>query len=165
MTAPDRAARKDCRRCGHLFDWHTDPGNACHVHACQCEAYRLGPVFPEHEKLTAVAAASQAQGELLDWLRQQGYRLMRWQEWDEPTWSDCIRCMGRSGTVQAICQNRNGGQIRSGRHRLQDTEHHEDWVPDSRSIEAILAEFHGIDLTEIDAEKRAMLDEIRAAQS
>ena len=114
-----------CRRCGHLQAWHTDPGNACHGPGCQCEAYRLGPVFPEHEKLTAIAAQSQAQGELLDWLRQSGRRLMRWHEWDE-----------------------------EGRH-------HEDWVPDSRSIEAILAEFHGIDMARIDAEKRAMLAQLR----
>jgi hypothetical protein len=104
--------------------------------------------------MTAAGEASQAQGELLEWLAEQGIRLMRWAEWTEPTLEECVRCGGYVPAPR--CPTCSGtGQYEVVRHR-------EGWVSDGRSIGQLLAAAHGIDLDVIEQEKRAMLDAIRA---
>ena len=81
--------------------------------------------YPEHEKLKAVQAASEAIGEFLDGgLRDQGL-------------------------VLAIAVEVSGDQV---------------LFPASASIEKILADYFGIDLAKIEAEKRQMLESLRASQ-
>jgi len=75
--------------------------------------------YPEHDKLAAVSEESQAQGELLDWLSDQGVHLMLWDTREEA------------------------------------------FLHWSKPINQILAEYHGIDLGKVEAEKRAMLKTLR----
>lgn len=79
--------------------------------------------YPEHEKMKAVKAESQAIGEFLEWLRSRNVILCEYVE---------------------------------GRNFPQ---HHE---LENKSEEKIIAEYFGIDLKKIDAEKQAMLDSLRA---
>lgn len=74
--------------------------------------------YLEHEKLEAVKDASQAQGELLEWLLER-VLLCEWQK--------------------------------------------NHFIPIYRSIEDWLAEFHGIDLKKLEAEKRLMVEAMRTA--
>ena len=117
--------------------------------------------YPEHEKLRAVSDESQAIGEFLDvGLGRMGLSLAE------------IRPAGNNGKQQFRWKG-------SGRHparyatwddyidgKAETNPDYESWgesyVPASRSIQAILAGYFEIDLDKIEAEKRAMLDALRA---
>lgn len=79
--------------------------------------------YPEHDKLTAVKDQTQAIGEFMDWLADDGVFLARYQEDSKYAW------------------------------------------PIHRPITDLLAEWAGIDQNKIEAEKRQMLEQIRAANS
>lgn len=75
--------------------------------------------YPEHEKLSAISAESQAIGQFLD----------------------------------------------EGTYTLCEVDKYDRFVPVGKSIQEILADYFGIDLNKIEAEKRQMLDEIRGANN
>jgi hypothetical protein len=116
--------------------------------------------YPEHDKLAAVRTQSQAQGELLDWLSERGLVLMRWVESDEETVRDCLKCYHLTDASEARCECKHC----EGTHQITTMAHREGWCPEIRPVQELLAEYHGIDLDRIEAEKQAMLAEIRAAQ-
>lgn len=105
--------------------------------------------YPEHEKQAAVLEQSQAIGEFLDnGLPTMG--LVLYQKITRPCEADhkCSRSRWHSDEELAT--------IVDGRVQI------EEWWPTHRSIQSILAEYFGIDLDKIEAEKRQMLDELRA---
>ena len=90
--------------------------------------------YPEHEKLAAIKDQSQAIGEFIDWCTStHGVSLAEW----EPA------------------------QVRTTRghfgHRRIERRMH----PTTHRLANLLAEFFGIDNQKLEAEKRAMLDEMR----
>jgi len=91
--------------------------------------------YPEHEKLLKVQAKSQPIGEFLEWLRtEQGVKLCKWGKLHESQ-----RYHGlRYGLTEAYYEI-------------------------ERTTEQWLAEYFGVDLAKIAEEKRAMLEEMRAA--
>lgn len=136
--------------------------------------------YPAHEALRKVAATSQRIGEFLEWLRQdQRLHLMRWDTITEP--ESCHNC-GGDGIVHGrlayvIDEDDPGTQGKpkygdmkcrecdgTGHHPTR-TVTHEDWAPDQRAIERILADYFAIDLNQIAHEKTLMLEEIRAANT
>src|SRR5512135_3462017 len=92
--------------------------------------------YPEHEKLHMVKDRSQSIGEFLEWLRsEKGY---------------------------VICE-----RLRTSAGDEEEEEDDADYelVPANLGITKLLAEFFKIDLEKIEAEKRQMLDQLRAANS
>lgn len=88
--------------------------------------------MPECEKMRAVKDKGQAIGEFLEWLQGKGVHLATHHEHDDS-------CLTKEGVrVCGICE----GAL----------------VPWSYSTERLLAEFFNINLDEVEAEKRALLD-------
>lgn len=136
--------------------------------------------YPEHEKLKQVTAYSQRVGEFLDWLSSQGVHLMKWTTFHEPV--ECWQCAGNdnhkgmileqitgpiikedplqpdraSKSQWVTCPNCNGTQFDP--ERTSDVEQ---WAPERRGIQQLLADYFEIDLAKIDAEKEAMLIALR----
>jgi hypothetical protein len=116
--------------------------------------------YPEHEKLTAISDASQAIGEFLDWLSsEKSVHRMVWREWDEEFPCTDHRGWLRLGEGRERVCGYCGGAGESGVIR----EHHEGWVPLPDTVRALLAEYFHIDQDALEAEKRAMLAELRCA--
>jgi hypothetical protein len=113
--------------------------------------------YPEHDKLHAIAADAQAQGELLDWLSEHGMQVMRWHETDETVTEVCPHCVYGGPTAEARCTC----STCHGIHQYQRTRHVEGWVR-AGNIPDLLARYHGIDRNKLEAEKRAMLASLRA---
>jgi methionyl-tRNA synthetase len=111
--------------------------------------------YPEHDKLAKVSDYSQAQGEFLAWLQEQGVQLMTWHESDEP--DDCGACSHRTEASKARCNC----ACCNGTHQV--LRHREGFVSLDRAIPDLLAEYHGIDQRRLEAEKRAMLAALRDA--
>lgn len=93
--------------------------------------------YPEHERLRTVREQSQAIGEFIDWLETEGIHL---------AWYPCLN-----------------------ETRGHDHVAHPDECVESMYLylvhdrpDRLIAKFFDIDLDKIEAEKRAMLDEIRA---
>jgi hypothetical protein len=90
--------------------------------------------YPEHQKLKAVRAKSQAVGEFLDWLTaEKRITLAVAHEHTASCREDGLRCGYSAG----------------------------DYLPASASTRELLAEFFDIDESKIENEKRAMLAELR----
>jgi len=87
--------------------------------------------YPEHDKLSAVKDASQAIGEFIETA---GYTLCELRTFIEPL------------------DDEPNGKTYETRPRL---------APVNKSIQVILADYYGIDLDKIEAEKRAMLDTLQ----
>ena len=94
--------------------------------------------YPEHEKLHAVQKQSQACGEFIEWLQQQGYTICRKHQHDP-------YCYGES--EYRICDMFKDG-----------------YYPEMRPIRHLLAEFFTIDEEKLEAEKQEMLNTLREAQ-
>jgi len=123
--------------------------------------------YPEHDKRAKILEKSQAIGEFLDWIGEQGYRLQKWVEQDEE--GPC------PGTIFHDCDGGrrvdvpfDGGEPYTTERRCQKcggtgvyTTHFEGEVELMRPIESVLAEFFGIDLNIIEQERRAMLASLR----
>lgn len=105
--------------------------------------------YPEHDHLKVNAASSQAIGEFIEWFEQDGRALaeghLHTDECDPPR--DYARFPGRQ------C-----GRYESN-HGILYT-----WEPPGRGarIDRILALYFGIDREKLEAEKMAMLEELRA---
>lgn len=124
---------------------------------------------PELDKQSDIIATgdSQAIGEFLTWLAERNIHLMRWetdrQRMDtcpgEDDYTHCKegRAVGRRGTIyDRDCPQCHGtGEVKV---RLKA-----DYVADGRTTEQLLADFFGIDLVKIEAEKRALLRSLRGS--
>lgn len=117
------------------------------------------PRFPEHEKLSAVREQSQAIGEFLD---TGGYVLCRHQLAGNNGEPEFVWKRGHHPARQPDMQDHVDGYA-------SFNPEYEEWddalVPAGGQIEQVLADYFGIDLAKIDAEKRAMLDSLREASS
>lgn len=93
--------------------------------------------YPEHDKLAAIHERSQAIHDFLEWCAERGLWLAERQclRWDHP---------------DAYCEE--------GECDMSDG-----LAPTHQSDRALLAEFFDIDMNRIEAEKRAMLDQMRNA--
>lgn len=125
--------------------------------------------YPEHEKLRAARTELSTEhiGAFLDWMWEQKIQLSRWEGFDG------VPCP-YTGTPKAdvprddegCCAGCGLGPINGKNAKLPFVHA---WVeppchgyqPLHTSTEALLAEYAGIDLKKIDAEKRAMLDALR----
>lgn len=93
--------------------------------------------YPEHEKLHKIADKSQSIGEFVEWMQgEKGIVFGSYHEHDDG-------CMGSGGF--RVCGLRK-----------------DELCPTRVNIRTLLAEFFGIDESKIEAEKRQMLDEMRA---
>jgi hypothetical protein len=123
--------------------------------------------YPEHDKQAKVVDQSQAIGEFLEWLNSEGVRLMTWREdltderiddWCEAAKYSHLHCdhWGSDDKDHTCC--------RCGKpFGYREVTGIKAWVEQSRSIMQLLADWAEIDLKVIEAEKRQMLAEIRAA--
>jgi len=86
--------------------------------------------YPEHEKMQAVQEKSQACGEFVEWFQQRGIHLAEY-----TTFTHTYKALnGQTREIKRV-------ELALSRRLLQD----------------LLAEFFGIDLQRLEAEKRAML--------
>lgn len=113
------------------------------------ESLLASPSYPEHEKLSAVQDQSQTIGEFLDF---SGYHLCR------------IVRAGNNGEPRY--SNPDGSDPSDvGGMRREHNPAFEEWGDHYQpvgSIDAVLAEYFGIDRDALEREKRAMLDTIRS---
>ena len=99
--------------------------------------------YPEHEKLQKVVDKSQAIGEFIDWLRGEK-KIVFCKYVQEPVPDD----------------DENGYYNEDLDDVVKDM-----LLPTSLPIEETLAEYFGIDLNKLEAEKRQMIDECRKANA
>lgn len=92
---------------------------------------------PECNKLRIIAPRSQAIGEFLDWLQDRGVVLAKYHNHSASCYDEGV----------CICGLRKGNLERH-RYNIQD----------------LLAEFFSIDLAKVEAEKQAILDEVRRSE-
>jgi hypothetical protein len=105
---------------------------------------------PELDKMLAAKPESQPQGSLLEWLTERGYVICRLttpycSACEHAPWIDPVE---PCPTCEASPCHRIGG---------------DEYTPDSRSIEQLLAEYHGVDLVKAEEERMAVLEAVRAA--
>ena len=101
--------------------------------------------YPEHEKLKKVQDKSQACGEFLEWLfGEKGYHLGEYHEHTDDCWLP--------GDNQTAARRMCGMGVQT-------------LYPAALNVRKLLAEFFEIDEEKLEAEKRAMLDELRAGAS
>lgn len=110
--------------------------------------------YPEHEKLSEIQEQSQRIGLFLEWLRQQGYVICRWEEPD-----DDLTYFVDVDTGEP-CER--GGDHYFHNDCIVNTDWYEEgYYPTKHTIQDILAEYFDIDQKKLEAEKRAMLAEVR----
>jgi hypothetical protein len=152
-------------------------------------------MYPEHDKLSAVAEQTQAIGEFLEWLQSQRIQLMVWREDltdSRPTDAKCKEREGtdrhspldcRPGSIdethgeyhwQAHCMHWNDPSLEAGENEEQgvccycrmgqtyEISGIRSWLHEQRGIQQLLADWAGIDQSKLEAEKRQMLDAVRA---
>lgn len=140
------------------------------------------PPTPELDKQAGIIASGRAATvqEFIDWFAAQGLQLCAWRE----DLAETEPCPDRVDTTPGLTPPRwgcvDGKQARYGWTRLPDGSEygpcdrckgrgHVDvplpaqFMPDARSPEQLMADHFGIDLARIDAERRAILDALRAA--
>lgn len=108
--------------------------------------------YPEHDKMQAVATESQAIGEFLEWLQgQPDLALGIWRPYY------CLRCEKpwRGDEYESERCAYCGVMLSKSEDRL---------MPSGMQITDLLARYFGIDPVAVEAEKRAMLASIRAAE-
>lgn len=101
--------------------------------------------YPEHDKLKKVAAQSQACGDFLAWLREvKDLQLCVPHQHDDSCY--CVpKDEERRGVNMRVCDLKAGEYIAAG-----------------LSTTKLLAEFFGIDVDKLEAEKQQLLEEQRA---
>lgn len=109
--------------------------------------------YPEHEKLHKVTDRSQAIGTFLD----TGVGPMNLCLYERRFYDcECDVCNDRKAEFARWHTQEEKDSAVDGRVQI------ENWVPTQRTIDSILAEYFGIDLDKIDAEKADMLARLRA---
>jgi hypothetical protein len=114
----------------------------------------LAADYPECQRLVEAAKETQSVGDFLEWLSEQHVSLTVWSHWQETV--DCYRCSGEGKIGRRACDRCNGART------LQYDR--EGYLPVTKSREQLLAEWKGIDLAKVEAERRAMLVKIRETQ-
>lgn len=114
--------------------------------------------YPQHVKLDKIQDISQKIGLFLETIQGEGFRLCHW---------------GKVAIAEEPCPARAcvDGKWYGDKDRLHVrckgtgyvTIWQQQWVPDARSVQRILAKYFGIDYDELMAEKDRMLTAIRAA--
>lgn len=121
--------------------------------------------YPEHEKLAKISDKSQAIGEFLSWLSQQGFYICQWQDKGDNGQPRFVPATEEE--IEQICVERGRGAASQARRIGIPNPNYESWpsgyFPSGRQIIDYLAEYFGIDQDKIDAEKRAMLQKLRSA--
>ncbi len=115
---------------------------------------------PELDKMSAVRNESQAIGEFVDWLGQQGMVIHKWTT-GLTNWFPCMELGCDEGTNISLgtpCR-RCGG---AGGH---EGEIDNRYLPISTPTEELLAEFFKIDLKQVDVERRALLGALTILKS
>jgi hypothetical protein len=110
--------------------------------------------YPEHDKQAKVIEDAGTIGEFLEWLQSDGTHLMVWRT----DMTDMRQC---TGSIYPARDCPGEGCDRCGGEGFYEITGIEMWVDDRRSINALLADFFGIDLTKLNAEKAQMLADIR----
>lgn len=111
--------------------------------------------YPECDRLHEATKRTQPAGEFLEWLSERGIHLMEYGHWQDQ--ESCFRCLG-FGKLNAgdPCPSCGGlGAIAVDR---------EGYLPVTKSREALLAEWQGIDLTKVEEERRTMLAKLAAGE-
>ena len=112
--------------------------------------------YPEHKKLEAIQEQSQAIGEFLEWISDNG-------DWR----------LGKPHHHIETCKNPDYS-YHNFRYELGDPSTWEMYLcgyassqfeSNHRNVDKLLAEFYQIDLNALEKEKRAMLDEIRKVKA
>jgi hypothetical protein len=98
--------------------------------------------YPEHERLAEIAETSQSLGYLIELMEAKGYVLAKWEQRGQTYRRHCDDC----GSDFSDMREETLAVARGG-------------------IQAVLADLFDIDLLKIDAEKDAMLQAIRAANT
>lgn len=110
--------------------------------------------YPEHEKLREVRDVSQAIGEFLDFgLPRMGMAI--YQKITRPC--ECSWCERGVAHRSAWHSDEEKETMVDGVVQVTD------WQPTHRTIQAILADYFGIDQDKVDAEKEAMFEALRSA--
>lgn len=105
--------------------------------------------------------------EFQEWLADQGISLMRWDEIYED--QDCVKCSGLGHKLKKNESEWAGWSVdqpaefkvpckkcdETGKTRVKISE---GWVPETRTREQLLADYLGLDLDQIEQERRAILD-------
>jgi hypothetical protein len=118
--------------------------------------------YPEHDKLTKVNDQTQAIGEFLTWASNQGYWLM---SHGRTTWTDtqaCRVCVHTSTEGAQRCKAGKRCPQCQGTHVRQVERAAEGWVQ-APMFGVLLAQYAGIDPVVLEAEKYAMLADLRAS--
>lgn len=119
------------------------------------EAEKEKMPYPEHERQRAILEQANTIGDFLEWYGGQGWHRMRWRE----DLTDEVPCTG----VSILTGRCRGDSCAKCGGTGYETIKRKAWVNDERGVEQLLAEYFSIDLTKIEAEKRDMLDALRAA--
>jgi hypothetical protein len=115
--------------------------------------------YPEHAKLAKVGEESQAIGEFIDFgMPRLGLNFYAEYEVD----CECRAC-GDSRARHFHTEEELATAVVDEHGRITTPVKYKKMLPATKSIQAILAEYFGIDQDKIEAEKRAMLEELRAA--
>lgn len=118
--------------------------------------------FPEHEKLADVKGKSQAIGEFLEWTQEQGWLLAQRHEHSEhcpcdDSWHDTKKQLSEA-YADSYCKSCGGSR---GSRRNLCGYGDNDLAPVGETVTRLLARYFEIDEDLLEAEKRAMLEELR----
>lgn len=123
--------------------------------------------YPEHEKLQAISPKSQVIGEFLEWLSRQGYTICRWQ--DEGNNGEPPRISATDEDLERIRAEDGSwawAAMQAAKRGVPNPAYEawpEGFFPARRPITDYLADYFGIDQEALEAEKRHMLNALRAA--
>jgi len=100
-------------------------------------------LYPEHDKLHKVIDKSQIIGEFIDWLHdKKEIVFVKWEEWEE----------------KIEPRRHTDGTLEAAR-----TITHKKYVPVYTKVDALLADFFGIDQDKVEKEKLAMIKALKEA--
>lgn len=130
------------------------------------------PDTPEHDKFRPYQEDAQTIGEFLEWMRSEGIQKMKWGTATTDTACVYSRAMdGSPRCYQGILYDTTLAGTRkeeSGRECPKCEGHgymevsYEDWIPDGRTIEQLIADFFGIDKKKFDDETEAIYQYVSA---
>ena len=129
---------------------------------------------PELDRMSDVRDHSQAIGEFLEWLRDQGVQMVRWETRRPESLCSGDALFREFAELDAELRSAQSETPRpsdvhppkckcKGTGIVYGTERDE-LVSVDRSIERWLADYYDIDLDRVEAERRAILEELRARQ-
>jgi hypothetical protein len=118
--------------------------------------------YPEHEKLKGLDGRNEVIGDFIQWLlNERGMILCEWRE-GEIDIRVCPDLSCRNGQRMSVTGKDYGPCVRCNGRGSVEVELDARLVPNSVGLEDLLADYFKIDMTALEQEKRAMLDELRA---